>query len=461
MTERTALFISHATPEDNVFTLWLGAKLSAAGYEVWADVLKLVAGQDWERKLEDALRNRALKVLLVGTQTGLNKDGVRKEINIATTKSKELNDKEFIIPLKLEPYEPNFNTVLAQHIDFSKSWAAGLKELLEVLETYKVPKAPTENATLWRAVQLVHGKEPVQIEENLISNWLKFKSLPVEVHHYDFNTGISYAAKKRLLNNFPIPLVTKEGAGFISFADYPSLQERMPEYPIKLIDSIKTEDFIETGWPSQGIERRDARKHFSDMMRQGLNVVFAAKQLSYYEMSNKKLCWFGEKDVVPENKIRFVWPNSITGLRVIRGFSKKRNMYWHYGFSPQVAMWPEPHIKLRGNLVFSEDGKTAIDDVKKMHRLRRSFTKSWRNARWRDMLMSMLWWITDGADTLVIPFGEEKGAVLEIPTITFTSPVSMPAEIEEPDPEDEDDPDEEEGPFACDDLDSIAEEVEA
>jgi hypothetical protein len=36
---RQALFISHAAPEDNAFTLWLGAKLSALGYEVFADVL--------------------------------------------------------------------------------------------------------------------------------------------------------------------------------------------------------------------------------------------------------------------------------------------------------------------------------------------------------------------------------------------------------------------------------------
>lgn len=34
--DRPALFISHAAPEDNAFTLWLGAKLSAMGYEVWA-----------------------------------------------------------------------------------------------------------------------------------------------------------------------------------------------------------------------------------------------------------------------------------------------------------------------------------------------------------------------------------------------------------------------------------------
>jgi len=39
--ERRGLFISHATPEDNHFVRWLGAKLTAMGYEVWADVMCL------------------------------------------------------------------------------------------------------------------------------------------------------------------------------------------------------------------------------------------------------------------------------------------------------------------------------------------------------------------------------------------------------------------------------------
>ena len=53
---RTALFISHAAPEDNPFTLWLGAKLAALGYEVFADILRLRGGDDWERILESAIR---------------------------------------------------------------------------------------------------------------------------------------------------------------------------------------------------------------------------------------------------------------------------------------------------------------------------------------------------------------------------------------------------------------------
>ncbi len=48
---RDAIFISHATPEDNAFTLWLGGRLTALGYRVFADVLRLKGGDDWERIL--------------------------------------------------------------------------------------------------------------------------------------------------------------------------------------------------------------------------------------------------------------------------------------------------------------------------------------------------------------------------------------------------------------------------
>lgn len=197
--ERDVLFISHANPEDNVFTTWLGAKLTAAGYEVWADILRLVGGQDWQRRLENVLRNRAFKVLLVGTQRGVDKQGVRNEIQIASNTAKQIKDNDYIIPLRLEHFDAPFLIAHAQHIDFSKGWTAGLAELMEALTTYNVPKAAKESPELWRAVQLAKGKEPVEIEEKLISNWLKFKSLPAEIHFYDFSTGVAIGYKDKVL----------------------------------------------------------------------------------------------------------------------------------------------------------------------------------------------------------------------------------------------------------------------
>src|ERR1051325_9992515 len=56
---REAVFISHANPESNAFARWLGAKLAAMGFEVWADVMNLRGGSDWARDLETALRHKS------------------------------------------------------------------------------------------------------------------------------------------------------------------------------------------------------------------------------------------------------------------------------------------------------------------------------------------------------------------------------------------------------------------
>ena len=71
---------------------------------------------------------------------GLEKQGVRNEIEIASQLGTKLNDREFIIPLRLEPYEPHFRIAQLQYVDFSRSWAAGIGEVIDLLiNTHKVP----------------------------------------------------------------------------------------------------------------------------------------------------------------------------------------------------------------------------------------------------------------------------------------------------------------------------------
>src|SRR4051794_1540582 len=96
------------------------------GFEVWADVMNLHGGADWARELEHALRNRAVKMLLVATPRALDKQGVRNEIQIGSDVGKQLKDSEFIVPLRLAPFEPPFLIAQAQYVDFSNSWASGI-----------------------------------------------------------------------------------------------------------------------------------------------------------------------------------------------------------------------------------------------------------------------------------------------------------------------------------------------
>ena len=150
---REALFISHANPEDNAFTLWLGAKLSALGYEVFADVLRLRGGDDWERILEEVIRAKAAKVLLVATPHGVQKRGVRNEITIAAQTAKRIGDNQFVVPLRLAQFDAPLQIAHAQYIDFSKGWAEG--ELLALLQELDIPRATgAPYAGLWQGVQL-------------------------------------------------------------------------------------------------------------------------------------------------------------------------------------------------------------------------------------------------------------------------------------------------------------------
>lgn len=62
---REAIFISHATPEDNGFVRWLGARLELAGFRVWHDLDRLKGGDHFWDKIEKAIREESFRFLAV------------------------------------------------------------------------------------------------------------------------------------------------------------------------------------------------------------------------------------------------------------------------------------------------------------------------------------------------------------------------------------------------------------
>lgn len=441
---RKALFISHASPEDNPFTIWLGAKLSAMGYEVWADVLRLTGGDDWQRKLEHALRHRACKVLLVANPRAVDKQGVRNEIQIASEVSRRIGDPAFVIPLRMEPFEAPFLIAHAQYIDFKRGWAQGLAELLETLEdTYRVPRESSDASAIWRDIQLIHGKSLVGVPERLISNWLAITGAPAKVRFYEFKGHVPERQIKARLKDAPLPLVAFR-RGFLSFARLHDLQDHFSgSLPLELTAERHLDGFLESGWSKLGIERREARNHFSDLARQGLEKLFRERGLREYAMSGWHTAWWPMIDVAPTTKIPFRW-GDIAGLRQIQGASAKRRMNWHFGVSVAVRTAPVRHVRVMSRLIFTEEGRTPFGDPAKMHRLRRSFAKTWRNARWRDMLLAFLHWLAEGTDALAVPMSSEETLTLALPPITWTAPVSLPVAQEDAEPDDDDPSDDDE-----------------
>lgn len=434
-TLRQALFISHATPEDNHFVRWLGAKLTAMGYEVWADVMRLHGGIDWARELESALRQRAVKMLLVCTPSGLEKQGVRNEIEIAVNLARKLGDHAFIIPLRLETYEAPFRVAQAQYIDFKGGWARGLVELTELLADKRIPRGVPQGLDTWLATHANGADRLLAKSEPLVSNWLEVRGQPESVHYCEPMVGSSLERfQSRMLHRWP---VVPHRAGVVAFATPDAEGSMGADLAGKAVASIETRAFLDDGWKECGIDAHQARRMYADLGGQGFDKLCQARGMTGYAGANGRISWWGDIKTAPTAKIRFDW-NFRRGLRQIIGQSGKRGVHWHYAVNAQLRTAPLRHLRLSARLVFTENGLDAIKDTRRAHSLRRSFAKGWRNPRWRDMLCAYLWWLADGEAELLVPVGAQSSIALVLPPMQFGCPVSV-AESADAD-DDEDDP---------------------
>ena len=444
---RQALFISHASPEDNAFTLWLGGKLTALGYEVFADVLRLKGGDDWERILETAIRDKAAKFLLVATPHGVQKQGVRNEITIATETARRIKDNSFIIPLRLAPFDAPLQIAHAQYIDFSKSWALGLGGLLALLSETPIAHGGNKaNVELWRGVQLKDARSVSNTPERVVSNWLPIEALPERIAFYDFKGGISLGAAEKAIKESPLPVVGFN-RGFLSFAPIHQLQDYFgPNLPLERVADRLTEDFLEEGWPDRHLLSRDARAKFTDLVRQSLDASFQAKGLQSFEIASDPLAWWPTAARATLKKLSFNWANGPSGLRQIVGRSNTRGFHWHYGVSCWARTAPVRHIRVAGRVVFTSDGANPLGDAKRLHRLRRSFCKSWRNDKWRDLLLAFWHWLAEGASTIDVPMGEGAFMRVRLPPMIFDAPFGIDTPDDQTEPEDDGDGEASDGP---------------
>lgn len=411
---RQAIFISHATPEDNAFVRWLGAKLTALGYEVWADLFALYGGSDWARKLEHALRHRSIRVLLVCTPDSLEKQGVRNEVEIATAVGKSISDPEFIIPLRLAAFDAPFRIAHLQYIDFVHGWSNGFIELSELLLANKsIPRAGVDNALdAWIGDQTRGSTKLSARTEYLVSNWLPIKSSPEKLYYCEPPFGFDIQQfQMRDIADYPIVPFKN---GVLTFVSPNAEGQLRPGVPARIVGLIPLARFLAEGWSEQGIESYVARRHFSDLGNQAFDLYMHRLGMSVLVTQKGRRTWWADIRLAPKTKVSFNWKYA-KGSRQIMGQSEKRNVFWHYGLNAQVRDYPKSHLRLAPRLLFSTNGIDVIDDPKRAHRLRRSFAASWRNARWRDMLLAYLWWISGGANEIVLPLSAKESLAAALP----------------------------------------------
>lgn len=425
--ELDTVFILKSSPIDDEFALWLAPKLEAEGYRVFADILTLEPGDRWRREINQALEHRAAKVLLISRNATLDDPTVQDDIDIAIDVATRRGDKRFILPLRLEPGRKVKGIGDTVAVDFVRGWGEGLMSLLDTLRRQKVPRcaqavAINPNWELFRR----RGAVPlIDQPERLTSNWLRVAEAPDIINYFEPSGASDPDQLKRALARYPYP-TTIQGRGFLSFAGQAEIDEAFEEIGrFRVKRSVPLLTFLDEGIPKLGIERQVASNLLMVMIKEAWFQFCKIRGLIEYTYSNS--VGFHASPALAPTGTRIPW-----GKQGERRSSMLRNVakghIWQYGVTALPATWPFWHLKLKARVLFAADNSTAeglaIDDPKKMHKLRRSICKGWRNKQWHGRMLAFLEMLSGDSAYIRLPLSAEHDLVVEATPVLFTSPVS-------------------------------------
>jgi hypothetical protein len=434
---RTIIFISHANPEDNDFTRWLGLQLTKEGYQIWSDITKLIGGESFWADIEEAIRIYTIKFIYVLSKVSNIKQGPLDELHLARTIAKTNNFKDFIIPLRIDdlPYsEINVALHRISTIDFSRSWANGLSQLLEKLEQDDIPKKPgkcnpSAVSFWWRAHQ--EGAGIIKdVSELCLSNWFPVIDVPETIFIHSPRPG--HPPFPETFSELPYPgfsiqqsIISFAKAEELNLSDCESIQESTNEFISK-----KKSDLL--------LGVRERRNAIIYLFRNAW-LSFIKLKLPIYEMANEKYCAFFTENKLNTKFQVFNIPGWINVRRTLTG--KVGGKTWHFGISANIQLDPCLAYIIFPHVLFSDDGENIWDSVSRLHKARRRVCKNWWNDTWRDRIIASMYWLTQQQSTqnILIPVSSIKNIKVSIKSIAFESPVSyddlsitqVPFEIEE------------------------------
>lgn len=425
-----SIFISHATPEDNAFVRWLGARLELAGYSVWHDLGRLKGGDYFWDKIEGAIRNDSFRFLAVVSKVAVGKPGVKDEWALAQTI--ERSKPGFIIPLRLDDYDFSQLPIGIHRknvLDFANGWHKGLAALLDTLNDASAPKArdpDPRSARHWLAEAKEGAILRTESRESLDSTWLRVLSLP------PIETARILGREREIKltdRNRRIPWFEHEDR-IVGFAKAEDLVSHMAEsVMLKAAGGADSASFIESGSTlgSKAVTKWDARKRVANLVRQAWELTMEAKGLGVHVQSGGRKVFY----VTPEltkgrgEKVSFVDVDGRRRRKGLNGRSEAKKANWCYavGIAPQ---FDEPwRVELRSTIVFTDDEGRPLEAVARAHRLRMSFCRSWWNDRWRGFLRAFLALVADGQAEIKLPVGSGREVVLSATPIVFSSPAGL------------------------------------
>lgn len=407
------IFISHATPEDNDFTIWLASRLEMRGYNVWIDKTRLLGGERFWSTIQEAICS-SKKVLLVYSsnivQDGILKEGIENEIEFAKSLAHSKKDTEFVIPLHIDksPYHlviglPNIN-----QIPFSENWAQGLGQLFKKLDKDGVQYETSANSTIssWYETIYSTNSKIENKKELYYTSWWTVKSIPNTFYMYKFQNKEQATYIKHANNSIPMAQLSNIVSSFdreITF-DIVHDNQSIKVTPQKVY-SFSLDEIL-FGFESNDFPtHKDVENHFKDFFRYLIYEILKRNGFTKSFLSNKKPVYY-----LPANNKKFSlipffykYSSQKRPKKKCLGGKFRGKGYWHYGISIQPILYPYIGVSLKPHLIFTKDGKNVIDKDSVQHIYRRSKGRTFFNEQWRDLLIALLAYLRNTNGDIEIP----------------------------------------------------------
>ncbi|HRQ52546.1 MAG TPA: toll/interleukin-1 receptor domain-containing protein, partial [Agriterribacter sp.] len=117
------IFFSYSRADGSDFALRLALDLKKEGFQVWIDQQDIRAGSEWDLEIEKALETCDC-LLFIETEKSVSSNNVLDEVYYS------LEQKKKVIPVIRCDSKTPFRLQRLQHIDFTKSYEAGLVHLI-------------------------------------------------------------------------------------------------------------------------------------------------------------------------------------------------------------------------------------------------------------------------------------------------------------------------------------------
>jgi len=413
---RNKIFISHATPEDNDFTIWLASRLELLGYEVWLDKNGLVGGEKFWETIDGVIRNEAIKFLLVYSKNifqkdndgnpiaGKLKDGVYKEFSFAESIGKQNNINDFIIMMNIDA--SNYNLFIGadrlNQIPFYENWANGFKQLEKKLQKDNVLKTKEETKTdfgSWYEQHFVSNNGITSKSELYYTNWWTINKLPDYLFLYQLQSLEQASIIAKQFSDYPISKITNYLSSFEERKEFVITQDGNT-FTIKPqnIFKIKITDVL-IGFESSSFPtHRDSENHFKKLLKEVFHKIMKNRGMFWYEMSNKRLAYYYTPANLSSFKTKFQYPFRKSNKFKTKNLLGKHKSLgkWHYAVSVKPILSPVLAFSLKSHITFTTDGFNVLKndknetDSSKIHSQRRAKGKRMFNEEWRDLFLAFI-----------------------------------------------------------------------